>query len=256
MRGTVFNHTATGYKHLSIHQDCQDYSSSFIDDDCAILIVADGHGDPIHARSALGAKFASQAAYELLLREKDQDQEYLSKKINLLKLKIVERWKSLVDDDVACNSLNQEEKYTPYGTTLLACLITEKLVLSVQIGDGVIAVQTDGKTTFLEHEDSIDGRTHSLCEHSAEEYFTHQLFDSEMLQGVCMASDGLTALFDSEQIFKSSILNPLFQAASPDLLPKYQDLHSFIDAVANLKGNGDDVSIAVFLRNGIGQSSN
>ena len=56
MNAKSFHLTAQGASHIKKNKECQDASSSYQDENCAIAIVCDGHGGDDYVRSAIGSK--------------------------------------------------------------------------------------------------------------------------------------------------------------------------------------------------------
>lgn len=249
-----------GARHIADGTPCQDAVRVYQDPDMVIVAVADGHGDPRHARSDEGAEFAVEVAAHLL-RELGQtllEDEVLPQPLALenrlqqhLPARICWEWNRRVrtvlghlEDSGAWHSDVQE-----FGTTILGALFTETLMVCVQLGDGDILVvdgQGDAANVFPPHSEIYGGITHSLCQPGAAAWARvccRHWHPSTRL--AMLSSDGVRdSLGDDEAAFLSvgdwllrRITEQGWEAALDGLGPWLQELSRL--------GNGDDVTIGV-----------
>ena len=117
---------------------------TYYDENCVLLVVADGHGGAPYVRSGFGARIACTVACDVL-----KDLVFNENSIK----KIKERFDNYVNLHLKFKplSISEEEKlgdlpnYYAYGTTLLAVKITKEDTVMLQIGDGKIhAVNRNG----------------------------------------------------------------------------------------------------------------
>ena len=64
----TFHHTCIGASHLTSGRPCQDASFSGTIGNLHLAIVSDGHGGERYVRSEYGARFAVDAAREIILQ--------------------------------------------------------------------------------------------------------------------------------------------------------------------------------------------
>jgi len=130
-----------------------------------VLAVADGHGSRKCFRSHKGAAFATEIAMQVLGGIGDptrENGELTPQTVWLLETDVPRRicrgWNEKVDEDLKFHPFAEDDKRhltdierksiddhpaTAYGATLLAVLITRKLIAYVQIGDGEILTVSD-----------------------------------------------------------------------------------------------------------------
>lgn len=189
----IMKASSTGEHHIAEGRPCQDcYAVEQQSEDRLILAVADGHGGTPHSRSDIGARYACEAAVEIL---KDPDVVWAD---------ITERIKELFDLKVqahlAESPLTEAEEVwvngfdasIAYGTTLICCCITPEGVYRAQIGDGEIHVLTT-MGAFLpglrEDENCVGFFTSSLVGPTAVKKF-RWAYDEVSAAVVAMYTDG------------------------------------------------------------------
>jgi protein phosphatase 2C-like protein len=134
-----------------------------------ILAIADGHGNSINFRSAIGARFAVEIACQKLLGIAGQVATFTNIAMfndivqNSLPRILSQEWHLTVDNHFKSNPLTSgeltqlnndakikerisKEPKIAYGTTLLCALLSEQFVILAQIGDGdILTVNEVGK---------------------------------------------------------------------------------------------------------------
>jgi hypothetical protein len=189
--------SACGASHLRTGAPNQDFVRTIQLDNGlgAVLAVADGHGDPLHARSDRGSRFAIEAAIAVLtswiISAKGSEEAIRGSSAQLPK-RILEAWRAKVISDlendppsaaVANFPFDKSEliKRSPellYGSTLVAAAVSERLVIYIQIGDGdLLTVHSDN---IVRREVPVSdplppSRTESLCQSDAEARFRVQV---------------------------------------------------------------------------------
>ena len=238
------------------------------------VAVADGHGHARHFRSAEGAalavdiacRTASRMAAELTaghaVRAGAAGEE--------LARAIVADWRAAVTAELAAwpytareqsvLDLGTDSPEVPYGSTLLVATIAAGRLVCAQIGDGdMLAVRTDGSFFIpVAADDRLDGQhTTSLCQADAVESFRTAAYD---LREVPVA----TLLLATDGYGNAQADEPWQPGVGRDLaeLVTSRDHHWFERQVpdwaqrcASAEGSGDDTTIALLLRTGVGGSA-
>ena len=268
---TAINAHHIGNMHIQKDLPCEDFSMSYEDDNMAIAVISDGHGDKNCFRSGKGAEIACQTSVELCRKfyetcesmVSEYGRDALENVLKGLEAEIVKNWKQAVLKDAEENPFTDEELEAvsdkmrefynsgkriekAYGCTLILAFMTEKYWYGLQIGDGkCVAAYDDG--VFVEpipkDENCVANYSTSMCGENAELNFMHYYSDI-VPKGVFVFSDGVEESFD-----RSGLYNCLY---SIDVwLEKGKDmaLESVNDLLPKISegGSGDDVSIAAVL---------
>ena len=217
-----------GYSHLKTDKPCQDCSDSYSSDKAHIIVAADGHGDRNCPRSGVGAQMACECAMQELKLFSDALTDHPEMEAQLLEggggklfsalfSHIHSRWSRWVLDHAASNPLTEEElslvsetsaayyrsgQYLThlYGTTLIAAIVTENLLLAFQQGDGLCTViNPDGSAVHPIPEDpQCFGRySTSMCNEDAvlKRRFAVRDLRKEPIMAVYICSDGVENSF-------------------------------------------------------------
>lgn len=260
-----------GNMHIQKNLPCEDFSMCYEDDNMAVAVISDGHGDKNCFRSGKGAEIACETAVAVCKKfyttAESMINEYgiaaLENVLKGLESEIVKVWKQTVLEDCQNAPFSEEEILTAsekmqdiyrsgqrlekaYGCTLIAAVLTEQYWFGLQIGDGkCVASYEEG--VFLEpipkDENCVGNHSTSLCGENAELNFMH--YYSEILPtAIFVFSDGVEESFDTAGLYnclysvdrwisegKESTLTRL-----NELLPKVSE-----------GGSGDDVSLSAVL---------
>ena len=198
-----------------VKSPCEDYSLYKQTESCAVLAIADGHGDKTCTRARFGALFACETAVDIL-SEFARNTENRTLSDNLagsfeslfaeVKKTIVNTWRERCLNDFQLSfpgrRKNAEEAISLYGATLICVVITERYALLLQQGDGrAFVVHGNGKTDMPVPWDHLceDNRTTSMCDNDAAERFRHHLIDLTLdpVLAINIESDGLEDSFSS-----------------------------------------------------------
>jgi len=243
------------------------------DGQSVIAAVADGHGSATHFRSGTGSQFAVEVAERVLL---DLDAALRAggamdaERERWLGREIVSRWRAKCIEDVEANPFTSAEEVRligagarnqlfdralAYGSTLLAGLATEGLLILLQIGDGdILAVDSSGAQIrpFPPDARHVAHLTTSLCLPDAAEDVRVAILPPGHLTGgagepvlVLFATDGYANSFASPQAFER-VVGPqiLTQVRERGLAWVAQVLPRSLKAAAE-RGSGDDVTLAI-----------
>lgn len=179
----------------------EDHARTQTGDAATIVTVADGHGAPQYTRAERGSRLATRVAVEVLSEVPPQP---TTADLERLPRTLVERWRTLVDDDLAADppapgEAGRHGSSTLYGTTLLAGVDLAAGLLLAQLGDGDILLgRCDGPATrrpIPAVEYAFSSATDSLVQDDAADHVRLALvtaddFDPEV---VLLATDGLDA---------------------------------------------------------------
>ena len=264
-----FNVTSIGYAHIESGKPCQDFSASYSDCRRTVITSCDGHGGEVYVRSDKGSRFASVAALRAMLDlESLSFHKYSAEEIeHKLKLSILCEWNKLVSRDLAIHplrkkelsSLNEEQikalKETPtkaYGTTLGAAMLLGNRLVCVTLGDGGCFLFKNGEISspFPEDDDEPAANlTYSLCGEDAFAHMKARILDVGAWDGVLLCTDGVLGPYQSIENFKLSFVRPVVHRI---LEGDVDGVKSFVRELGASRGSGDDVSLAMIVKNDTG----
>ncbi len=275
----IFNTTSVGFDHIRRDIVCQDYSASYLDEERAIITVCDGHGGSIYLRSNRGSKFGCEALIEVFKTiDKDITIELFTPEfISQLKLKIICYWNDLVnkefninedfediDDDFIEENLTPEEinklsesqlerikhhKATLYGTTMLGCVVINDLLISVQLGDGLLVyIDNEGlmHVPFIDIDDNVANYTCSLCQEDAFEHIHVDITKLENIKSVFVCTDGVVNSYQAYDKYLNNFALPITKILVNEENGE-ELVRNFIETLGTEKGIGDDVSLGVMI---------
>ena len=280
----TFHHTCIGASHLTSGRPCQDASFSGTIGNLHLAIVSDGHGGERYVRSEYGARFAVDAAREIILQSalmpwQDSSERllYIEELVSLWKLKVMSHYmshplspteQSIIYRSLAIEHiLSTQEIYTLYGCTLMAACIHEDGWFAFQIGDGkcvtIHPLQTDldfpeNNSKFLIPNSKLvtepipnDDRcflnmTTSLCEAFAESSFRYAGGDKDSIpSAIFLGTDGIDTSWGSRELLHDFYLEILKHCSSRETI--LQELREVLPKLSE-KGSHDDMSIAALVR--------
>ena len=260
-----FAKSAIGYSHLASRKRCQDFSASYSDEERTIVTACDGHGGNVYVRSHLGAKFASDAAMDVL-RGLERAAFYRNKKevvAENIRLNILCRWNELVGRHITNNpirmfemaELSEEEilslKKNPvkaYGTTLAAAMAMGNKIITVSIGDGGCFLVKGGECILPFSEDGdepVANITYSLCQDDAFVHLHVAVHELSAYDGAVVCTDGMINPYQTISNFSTGLVVP---AIATLYVGKGKSLESFVVNVAAKLGTGDDVSLGIVVK--------
>lgn len=262
MKYDVFCSSVVGYKNKMKNKKSQDYLKYKKLDDGIICAIGDGHGISRCRYSDKGSEFACNACIDVLyelyktLSEFDELEQYeFIKKVKTdqtIELEIQNTWRNYVVNHYKKNVPNvYKVDYILYGTTLIGVLITDKIKLYVQIGDGNIVEY--GETIKIIRYNKIsklDGVLNSMYLNDAYRYIDLKIdFNCiENLNSIVLFSDGFTNSFNNFNELNFSITNTLNEYGKNIFtrynLPKQYKLYL---EYLTLNKSKDDISIIFIL---------
>lgn len=275
----IFNTTSIGYEHLRRDIVCQDNSASYFDEERGIITVCDGHGGSIYLRSDKGSKFACESFIEVF-KTIDKDitiDAFTPEFISQLKLKLICYWNDLVnnefiinedfediDENFIDNNLTPDEisklsegqlerikqhKATLYGTTMLGCLVINDLLISVQLGDGLLVYIDKDEVMhvpFIDIDDNVANFTSSLCQEDAFEHIHIKVERLDNIKYVLVCTDGVVNSYQAYDKYLNNFASPIVKILLNEENGE-EIVKNFIEELGKEKGIGDDVSLGVMI---------
>ena len=240
-----------------------------------VLTVSDGHGSAKCFRSASGARFAVEAALDVVNRllASPPDVTDLAA-LQAATEAMVWRWKAAVAADVCAHPLTEAELDTverkdgpgarravecnpglAYGATLLAALATDAYLVYFQLGDGdILAVADDGEVVRPLADDPrlFADATTSLCARDAARQFRvglQRLGDGAPPPPalIVLATDGYANSFRTDAGFVKVGADLLETVRREGLEAVDACLASWLHEASEF-GSGDDVTVGIVCR--------
>ena len=279
-REKLFSISIKGASHDVSGKPMQDYSASYIypKEKCSIAVVCDGHGADKHFRSEVGSRLATEITvakleeFVTLFPSWKSLEGVQTELINRLKISILAGWQKAVEAETkarpfteeelkkASRSLEWKKDYNvgqPYGTTLLAVLVTEKYYLALMLGDGAIVkilpdqpkhifeiVEFEGKKVY---DDGPHSATDSICESNAfDKIFWKCLPITEREKGLAfgLVSDGMSEAFVTDLDLMKKINNYLEYFAENGLEKAMPPIEAQLHKLSSVSVFKDDISLA------------
>ena len=173
----VFTYSRTGENHILAGQDNQDKVVFERMDDSWYMVIADG------VSSAACAREGAQAAVGVIrkLCERLSDDKRLLNDIDAIKVYVVKGWKEQISSD-----------WDEYATTVNFVIYVDHMLLTGQIGDGLIVADVDGNSMILTETDEFySTETYALGTTVKKSTFTIRAVEGKNRIRVYMASDGI-----------------------------------------------------------------
>lgn len=258
MNWSVIGDSVCGASHKRNDKPNQDAWSFRQNDVCTVLAVADGHGSSKHTHSEIGAKLAVQVALDLLddfaHADTGSNSRQIKQAVDYLPGQLVQAWRLAVDEQDQGQTENPKDRYSLYGTTLIAALLCQDYALYLQIGDGDLLVLTeDGQVQhpLPKNIGLIANETFSLCEEKAIYHveLSVQFFDHTRPPAmVFLATDGYANSFSNPDDFEQAVVDfqQSFITHGTDTIQGY--LADWLDETSE-QGSGDDVTVAMLVTN-------
>lgn len=259
-----------GASHKRSNTECQDnYKYLPLDDDSLVLAVADGHGSKSCPYSRTGSLIAVNVFCQEIGTLFNGYKDNLEVLLTLLNREgdtsiahhIYDEWKKrvfrahkknkreidLLPLDEGCESINYEEVYKQYGTTLIGMLVTPVFVFALQIGDGDITyVDELDARPFLTSSKILGVETHSLSKKNAWEKAITKLYRTEVFlkadSVIMLSTDGFSNSYKNEEEFKvacKEYREMILQYGSEAVLANLKD---WLNETSE-QGCGDDITL-------------
>ncbi len=268
-----------GASHFESGKPMQDYSLAIKGDSFSIAVVCDGHGADKHFRSEVGSRFAAETSRDKLEKFVQLNSDWCTfskdtdKKLNKLKLSILAEWQEKIEEYTKSRPFTEEELKKasgsfesrrlydvaqPYGTTILAALVTGDYYLVMMIGDGAIAkINADFTASIVEfpgkhvYDDAPHSAVDSFCSFDAYEttFFAHgQLKENEAV-AFALCSDGLSEAYSSDDSLLNRFKVYLNYYAEEGLEKATADITEQLNQISQLSTMKDDISLAFATNN-------
>lgn len=270
MNAKSFHFSFQGASHIKKSKECQDASSSYQDEKCAIAIVCDGHGGDDYVRSAVGSTLGCGVAEKNIKNFIDSiDKETFfsepDKHLKNLEASIINGWNEAIatyhstkpfqENELALVSEKARKKYvedgrieSAYGTTMIAAAMTHEYWFGIHIGDGkCVAVNQEGefKQPIPWDPKCFLNATTSICDSDAIDRFRH-FYSEKLPAAVFVGSDGIDDCFSNNEQLHNLYKTILFSFATTDFQEACDGLADYLPRLS-AKGSGDDVSVAALL---------
>ncbi|WP_078629708.1 PP2C family serine/threonine-protein phosphatase [Streptomyces sp. NRRL WC-3744] len=253
------------------NQDWHDWRGTGTGADPLVLAVADGHGSAVHARSALGARFAvdrflalattfGRAAHDchepgrltrLMTYARDDFPRALVHAWRQEALGHWDRNRPVVEE--ASREPGTEEKLVLYGTTLIGAVLTPWLFVAWQIGDGDLAVvEHDGTLVrpLAPAEEDLGDETESLCGREAwramRMHWAPLFEEARAPRLVVLSTDGLSKSFASADGYREFVSGLAGRLAEEGSTGVREALPDWLTQASRY--SGDDTTLAAAVR--------
>jgi serine/threonine protein phosphatase PrpC len=241
--------------------------------------VSDGHGGREYFRSERGSAFAIQTAIKVLSDFYVQNLAFHSDNNEIICKTIIEEWKKIVLEDIQKNPYDAKErdiiekgrlkrelnnpesvKYCeirPYGSTLLATIISEGCVTFFQLGDGDIIIHSH-EGYFIRpitpDENLTGNETYSLCTYESWKNFrvTQIQYHPDFLM---LSTDGYANSYFDDNGFITvarDFYSLIYQSDNFDegIHLVQSNIHKWL-TITSQKGSGDDITLIIFAQDPI-----
>lgn len=256
MNWLIIGDSVRGASHKRNGKPNQDAWSFSQNDTCTVLAVADGHGSSKHAHSEIGAQLAVKVALDLLNdfahADTGSNPRQIKQAADYLPSQLVQAWRLAIDEADNGQTENPKQRYSLYGTTLLAVLLNTDYVLYLQIGDGDLLVLTDDGYTqhpLPKNISLIANETFSLCEEKAIYHFelSLQFFDRNPVPAlIFLATDGYANSFTNPDDFEQAVQDFQQSCAAHGVDKIQSNLADWLNETSE-QGSGDDVTVAMLI---------
>ena len=266
--GWAFGTSRTGASHRKNGHPSEDafalWSGSAGAVPCITVAVADGHGDPRHDQSRIGAALAVQSAVEELvsfhrMHLHDSQKNIIRSEFRAdFPRRVSRRWREFVTDDAIRREMvvaGSEETvsgiFTRYGSTLIAASVIADTILVGQIGDGdLILVRPDGTIECpIPGDTSLMGsETRSLSSRDAHLLWRTATLDREDGGVLIAATDGVSDSFDGSEgpEFRKFIQSLVTRIGQYGVENVAEAMSGWLDRYSEL-ASGDDMTLVFVL---------
>lgn len=247
MKISVFSKSIVGYKNKIKNKSSQDYLKYENIENGVICAIADGHSGEFFVNSDKGAKFACEAAIEVLKKYENKNKSQMQSLIEdkSLQFEIYNKWREFVLQDMK-NKFPMVFKYNyfKYGTTLLITMIKDDYIFNLKLGDGEILMKNDNKIRKIlpSYRQSV---VDCLAEEKAYNKMICNIIDFESnVSNIIVYSDGFENSFNSYENMINELDNTLIKynrnIFSKNNLEKNYNI--YLNKLSE-KGSLDDISI-------------
>ena len=254
---TPVHASRVGARHQARGEGCQDAVLSLEGalangEAYSLIVVADGHGDSRHHRSATGSQLACAVAAELVQRAAaDPLTDWQRWWPNAFAAQLVEQWRQRCQGDHQQRGEGTPFSAVPYGTTLGLVLLTPQWWACAGIGDWCLALLSGERARVVSREAPVPGAgeaTYSLCMDDPAPLIRArcqwQSLGEPQGCALVLTTDGVHKSCRNERdylVLCHYLAKPSLPAAQRD---EEVDLQAALAQITR-EGVGDDVSVAV-----------
>ncbi|MFF8726073.1 protein phosphatase 2C domain-containing protein [Streptomyces sp. NPDC015171] len=256
-----------GKHHNQDWYDCQGTGSGA---DPLLLAVADGHGSAVHARSAVGARFAvdrflalaagfGRAAHDchepgrltrLMTYARDDFPRTL---VHEWRREALGHWdRNRPVTEPAAPEPEPDEKLVLYGTTLIGAVLTPWLFVAWQLGDGDLAVvEHDGTLSrpLAPAVEDLGDETESLCGREAwravRMHWAPVFEEARAPRLVVLSTDGLSKSFASGDGYREFVAGLAGRLAAEGSAGVRRALPAWLTEASRYSGDDTTLTAAV-----------
>ncbi len=243
-----------------------------------ISSIADGHGGKDYFRSDRGSRFACDAAIASLSNYYYQDPTFSTPHMcDAICKEILKEWKTYILEDIRKYPFSGEEseiieggkssrkfnlpmdpdyeQIRPYGSTVLAVIITKSYAVFFQLGDGDIISYGSQDHIFSKvipaDDNMIGNETYSLCMPESWRDFKVKRLEP-VPEFIMLSTDGYANSFVDESGFITAArdLHSFFYKAEDfdiGVTSVQSNLKEWL-TITSQKGSGDDITVCMIVR--------
>jgi hypothetical protein len=257
---------ATGTSHALLGKECEDhFASEQLASDVHVLAVADGAGSA--AQAGLGARTAVRAAISAAKREmqtggfsRNEDAwiDVLSKALASARSAIdalPSQSLSESTDDAELPPLSRGTPLSDFATTLILAIVTHERLAILQVGDGMIVIESSRGEYSCPLLPDADGQylndTHFITDPNYAKFARTAAIPAAKVQGIALLTDGLYLLATDTQRHEPFVpfFKPLFTFASGPSAGQ-TELEAFLSSKRVCERTDDDKTLMLAVRVG------
>ncbi len=231
----------------------------------AIKELMSNKADFLRAIKSAAGKKLREEDIELASLSHEQLQIYSSDILDQLIKNIIVRWNNLVADDMAQNPFSENElsglsdkykekyngeddneKFSVYGSTLIAVVYSPEFWFGMRIGDGkCVSISKDGsiKDPIPWDEKCFLNRTTSLCDNKAFENFRKCFYVNDFPAAIYVGTDGVDDSYGTDERLFSFYKTLTKSFAQNGFEEGKIELKEYLPKMTS-QGSGDDISIS------------
>jgi serine/threonine protein phosphatase PrpC len=224
--------------------------------DTVVLAVADGHGSAAHPHSATGAKIATEElvnlarSFSAACAENEPLSMLKSAAKEQIPRELVRNWRKEVLEkaSAAASGAQDEDVVVEHGSTLLGAVITPRVLVCWQLGDGELVIVNGTTVSLPLAKRQLGVETDSLCLPNAWSLVrVHwQPFNGAPPDLVLLATDGLVNSFADRAGFEAFGVGMLERITSQGIAAVQEQLGGWLAKAAEF--SGDDATLAAAWR--------
>lgn len=230
--------SVTGTRHATRQQPCQDAHAIVQLDNLLIMAVSDGAGSAAHSQTGALLATTTTAAFVAgaLLGRRPRPKELATVHKNaVLQTRAT----------IAQHAQQHGHRIGDYATTLLAVVVTNRYIATLQLGDGgIVTCDTRGRLAILtrqQEREYVNEVTFVTCDHYQEELHIRVL-PRRNVQAVFVFTDGVESLCVRRA---SNQPHPGFFHPLLDTTPSSADLTTLLESQRVCDRTDDDKTLVI-----------